>query len=211
MGDRYQEVGYGSEQVGFGSRLAVLVVDLQVAFTDPQYELGGLEMVHRATEHTAKLLAVARRKGLPVAKCYTASCSPDDMPRWKIAEVRENFYYVHPCTELDSRIHDADYDFTFCKSAPSMFFETPLVTFLTKQQADTTIITGCTTSGCVRATVIDAFSYGFRVIVPEECVGDADEVPHKQNLIDVDRRYADVLPMAEVMAHLNNLADRAAA
>ncbi len=205
MADKYAESGYSTERTGFGTNLAVLVVDLHVAFTDSRYPLGRLPMVHQATDNTARLLELARRKGLPVAKCYTAYGSEADMPRWKVADVHDHFFYGDPSNELDPRVHDPEYDFTFCKSAPSIFFLTPLITFLAKHKIDTTIITGCTTSGCVRASVVDAFSYGFRVVVPEECVGDADEGPHRQNLIDVDRRYADVMPMAEVTAHLNAL------
>ena len=70
---------------------------------------------------------------------------------------------------------------------------------------DTVIVTGCTTSGCVRATIVDAFSYGFRVLVPDECCGDAEEGPHRANLADVGRRYADVTTMAEVVKYLNGL------
>ena len=210
MNDKYREAGYESMRHGFGRRPAVLVVDLHLAFTDPRYPLGRLPMVDLATNNTARLLQLARRKGLPVAKCYTAYGSEADMPRWKVADVHDHFFYGDPSNEPDPRVHDPDYDFTFCKNAPSMFFHTPLITFLAKQQVDTTIVTGCTTSGCVRATVVDAFSYGFRVIVPEQCVGDADESPHRQNLEDVGRRYADVLNLDAVVSHLEGLADAAA-
>lgn len=206
MTDRYREAGYDQGRHGFGRRPAVLVVDLHLAFTDPRYALGRLPMVQVATDNTSRLLAVARAGGVPVAKCYTAYGSQKDMPRWKIADVHDHFYYGDPSNAPDPRVHDAGYDFTFAKNAPSMFFHTPLITFLAKQQVDTTIVTGCTTSGCVRATVVDAFSYGFRVIVPRECVGDADEGPHNQNLADVDRRYADVMPMQEVITYLEQLA-----
>jgi maleamate amidohydrolase len=203
--DKYREAGYDIGHHGFGRRPAILVVDLHRAFTDPVYALGRHPMVQVATDNTARLLAVARGKGVPVAKCYTAYGSEKDMPRWKIADVHAHFYYGDPSNELDSRIHDPAHDFTFVKNAPSMFFHTPLITFLAKQQVDTAIVTGCTTSGCVRATVVDAFSYGFRVIVPEECVGDVDAGPHRQNLADVHRRYADVMTMADVLTYLQSL------
>jgi len=74
-----------------------------------------------------------------------------------------------------------------------------------KQNVDTVIVTGCTTSGCVRATIVDAFSYGFRVLVPEECCGDPEEGQHRSNLQDVGRRYADVMPAAEVEAYVRGL------
>jgi maleamate amidohydrolase len=123
------------------------------------------------------------------------------MPLWKVKAVRDEFYYGHPCTAMDPKI-DHPGNFTYCKNAPSMFFQTPLITFLVKQGIDTVIVTGCTTSGCVRATVVDAFSYGFRVLVPEECVGDPDERQHRSNLEDVGRRYADVMTADAVEAYL---------
>jgi maleamate amidohydrolase len=202
--DNYRDVGYASFDIGGGRRPAVLVVDFQTAFTDPRYPLGGLPLIHAARDRTAGLLAVARARTVPVAACYTAYRSQKDMPLWKVKAVRDEFFYGHPCTEMDPKIHHPD-NFTYCKNAPSMFFQTPLITFLVKQNVDTVIVTGCTTSGCVRATIVDAFSYGFRVLVPEECCGDPDESQHRSNLQDVGRRYADVMPTAEVEAYLRGL------
>jgi maleamate amidohydrolase len=204
VSDRYRDVGYASFEIGGGRRPAVLVVDFQAAFTDPRFPLGGLPPIHAARDRTAQLLELARARNVPVAACYTAYCSEKDMPPWKVKAVREEFFYGHPCTAMDPQIHRAD-DFTFCKNAPSMFFQTPLITFLVKQGVDTVIVTGCTTSGCVRATIVDAFSHGLRVLVPGECCGDPDEVQHRSNLQDVGRRYADVKPVAEVEAYLRGL------
>ena len=202
----HEDVGYGKLDVGFGNRPAILVVDFQRAFTDPEFELGRAEHIHRSVDNTATLLKVARQAGVPVGKCYTAYESERDIPHWKLPVLHSEFLYGHPCTEIEPKIHDADHDFTFCKTGPSIFFETPLKTFLIKEQVDTAIITGCTTSGCVRASVIDAFSNGYRVIVPEPCVGDVAEGPHKDNLRDVGRRYADVVDMDTVVEYLTRLA-----
>jgi maleamate amidohydrolase len=204
VSDSYRDVGYASFEIGGGRRPAVLVVDFQVAFTDPRYPLGGLPGIHAARDRTARLLQVARARNVPVAACFTAYGSLKDMPLWKVKAVRDEFFHGHPCTEMDPKIHHRD-NFTYCKNAPSMFFQTPLITFLVKQQVDTVIVTGCTTSGCVRATIVDAFSYGFRVIVPDECCGDAEEGPHRQNLADVGRRYADVTTTAAVEEYLRGL------
>jgi maleamate amidohydrolase len=201
--DAYRAVGYSSYDIGWGVRPAVLVVDWQVAFTDPTYPLGNLERLHRARDHTAALLKVARARGVPVAACYTAYCSQNDMPLWKVRAVREQFLYGHACTAMDPKIYDAT-DFTYCKNAPSMFFQTPLITFLVRQNVDTVIVTGCTTSGCVRATIVDAFSYGFRVQVPEECCGDAEERPHHDALRDCGRRYADITTRREIEQKLHS-------
>jgi maleamate amidohydrolase len=202
MADTYAAAGYASGDIGPGDRPAVLVVDLQLAFTDPRYPIGNLPMVHAATARTAELLKSARRKNVPVAKCYTAYGSPAEMPHWKVKAVREEFIHGHPCTAMDPRIHDAAYDFTFCKTGPSIFFLTPLMTFLVTHRVDTVIVTGCTTSGCVRASVVDAFSYGFRVMVAADCCGDADRGPHEANLADVGRRYADITTAADMTAYL---------
>ena len=205
MADNYAAAGYSSSQIGLGQKPAVIVVDLQLAFTDPRFPIGNLPMIHAATERTAELLKVARRHNVPVASCYTAYGSQADMPHWKVKAVREEFFYGHPCTAMDPRVHEPGYDFVFCKSAPSIFFLTPLVTFLTKQRVDTVIVTGCTTSGCVRATVADAFSLGFKVVVPEECVYDRGEVSHAINLFDMQSKYGDVVSSQEVIAYLKGI------
>lgn len=199
--DAYREAGYGSFEIGFGSRPAILVVDFQLAFTDPRYPLGRLPMIHAAVERTATLLGVARERGVPVAACYTSYGSQHDMPLWKVKAVRDEFFHGNPCTAMDPRIDHPDH-FTYCKNAPSMFFETPLCTWLVRQGVDTVIVTGCTTSGCVRATIVDAFSYGYRVQVAADCCGDAEEGPHRDALRDVGRRYADVTDADRVMEYL---------
>jgi maleamate amidohydrolase len=89
-----------------------------------------------------------------------------------------------------------------------MFFQTPIIPFLTKHRIDTTIITGCVTSGCIRATAIDAFSYGYRTIVVNDCCGDPAEDSHQANLRDLDRRYADVQMASNVMGYFEQLRGR---
>ncbi len=142
---------------------------------------------------------------MPVAKSYTAYHSREDMPYWKVQPVIDDFFHGHPGTQLDPRIHDERYDFTFCKSAASIFFNTPLTTFLFRQKVDTVIITGCTTSGCVRASIVDAFSHGLRVVVPEDCTGDAEDIPHQVSLDDCGKRYADIMVSDEVINYLDGL------
>ena len=182
---------YGQHKVGFGAKPAVLVVDLQKAFTDPAFDAGGAPLIERAVENTARLLDVARRANVPVAKCIMGYGSEREQPHWKVGVSRE-LILGRPACEIDPRVHDPDYDMTIIKNGPSIFFQTPVITFLTRERVDTVIVTGCVTSGCVRASIIDSFQYGFRTIVPEDCVGDHDERPHQDNLRDVERRYADV-------------------
>jgi maleamate amidohydrolase len=148
---------------------------------------------------------VARAHRVPVASCYTAYHSRRDMPFWKIGPVHETFFYGHPCTELDPRIRDEEHDFIVCTSAPSIFFNTPLPTFLAKSWVDTLIVAGCVTSGCVRASVIDGFSFGYRTVVAEDCCGDPERDAHESNLRDMDRRYAEISTADEVAAYIRRL------
>jgi maleamate amidohydrolase len=201
--DDYQNRSYGEIPVGFGEKPGIVVVDFQTAFTDPRYPLGGAPLVMRAVENTAKLLEVARRYDVPVASCYTAYMNEREMPYWKITAVRDTFREGHPSSALDPRIHDPSYDLTVCKKAPSIFFETGVSAYFVKERVDTVIVTGCNTSGCIRATAIDSFSYRFRTIVPENCVGDIEEQPHRDNLRDLGRRYVDVVDLAACLSFLD--------
>ena len=150
---------------------------------------------------------MARRYNVPVASCYTAYKNEREMPYWKITAVRETFLEGHPSIALDPRIHDdADYDLVVCKKGPSIFFNTGVSDYFTKERVDTVIITGCNTSGCIRASSIDSFSYRYRTIVPEDCVGDIEEQPHRDNLRDLGRRYVDVSNLETVLGAARNLA-----
>ncbi len=200
--DDYARRGYGRIGIGFGKRVGVAVVDFQLAFTDAKFALGGSALTERAVRNTATLLHAARTARLPVVSCYTAYHGVADAPHWKIPPVLETLRHGAEAARLDPRIHDADYDVVLCKSGPSIFFHTAAAPIFVRQEVDTIIVTGCTTSGCVRASVIDAFSYGFRVIVPEDCVGDVDEGPHVANLTDVGRRYADIVDLQVCLDHI---------
>ena len=204
----YSERSYGAVEIGVGERPGIVVIDYQKAFTEEQYALGGAPMVMRGLENTARLLEVARRNNVPVANCYTAYKSQEDMPHWKVGVVREELIHGHPCTELDPRIYDPNYDVALCKTGASIFFQTPVVPFFTRQGVDTVIVTGCITSGCVRASSIDSFQWGFRTIVPEDCVGDHDEQPHRDNLRDLGRRYADISDSETMIGYLEDVGRR---
>ncbi len=192
MTDVYVERSYGSEEIGFGDKPGVVVVDYQLGFTSADYPLGGAPLIARGVDNTERLLQVARRCNVPVAVCNTAYMNEREMPYWKVGAVRETFLHEHPSTALDPRIHDPEYDLAVCKTGASIFFDTTVAAYFAKERVDTVIVTGCVTSGCIRATVIDSFSHRFRTIVPEDCVGDHDEGPHRDNLRDVARRYADI-------------------
>lgn len=199
MPDIYTARGYGSHDVGFGSKPGLVVVDFQRGFTDPAFPMGGAPMVDEAVRNTVPLIDAAKHAGLPVIACVNGYDAPRAAPHWKIAPV---FHLLRgtPSVELDPRIAAAGPDIVLMKSAPSIFFATPAAAIFTKERVDTIIVTGCITSGCIRASVIDAFSLGFRVMVPRDGVGDHDDAAHEQNLLDVNRRYADVIDCAAAVA-----------
>ena len=192
MSDIYAARSYGSESIGFGRKPGVVVVDYQLGFTDPAYPLGGAPLIERGVRNTERLLRVARQAGVPVAVCNTAYMSEREMPYWKVGAVRESFLHDHPSVALDPRIYDSAYDLKVCKTGASIFFDTTVAAYFVKEQVDTVIVTGCVNSGCIRASVIDSFSHRFRTILPVDCVGDHDEGPHRDNLRDISRRYADL-------------------
>ncbi|MDC1116406.1 isochorismatase family protein [Luminiphilus sp.] len=203
--DKFAQAGYGQRDIGFGERPALLMVDFQLGFTDASNPLGRSDHVQQAVDNTATLLAVCKALDIPAASCAVSWGGPDEMVYWKIDSLYDgSFYHGHPCTEIDPRIREEGYVFEFIKTAPSIFYETPLKPWLVKHCIDTTIITGCTTSGCVRASIVDSFSAGFRTIVPADCCGDQDAQAHDNNLQDVGRRYADVVDLQFVLDHLNN-------
>jgi maleamate amidohydrolase len=202
MTHAYEVATYGALPVGFGERAAVLVVDFQKGFTDPRCAMGKSERIHAARDKTVELLAHARRCQVPVASCFTAYHSDRDVPYWKVSAVRNGFREGSLEAEMDDAIADPAYDYIFQKPAPSIFFQTPLTGFLTKHRIDTVLVTGCVTSGCVRASVIDAFSFGYRTIVIEDCCGDPGKEEHEANLKDVGRRYADIVSSETAIAWL---------
>jgi maleamate amidohydrolase len=198
--------GYGQRAIEPGERPAVLVIDLQYAFTDPEFPLGGAPLIERAVEGTARLLDVARSVGVPVFQTVVAwRHDGSDIGLWpvKLPILRE-VTLDSRWAQVDERLWD-DSDTLLVKKWPSFFHGTPLHSLLTAGQLDTVIVTGCTTSGCVRATTVDAFSNGFRTLVPEDCVGDQGRDAHVSNLRDVHRRYAEVTTADDAIAYLEHI------
>ena len=158
--------------------------------------MGGAPMVETAVENTVGVIRAAKAAGMPVIACVIASDGRRGALLWKVALVLDLVSGTGTGTgacELDPRIAAEQPDVVLAKVALSLFFGTPAGAILKRERVDTVIVTGCITSGCIRATVIDAFSLGFRVQVPKDCAGDHDAAAHEQNLADVDRRYADVI------------------
>lgn len=202
MTDIYTAKTYGSLPIGFGERLGILVVDFQNGFTDPRFRMGGGPLITAAVENTARLLGVARTRGVPVASCYVAYPNGKGAPYWKVAAVAEDLIEGSEAAKLDPRIADPLYDYVFSKPGASAFFATPLAGFFNKERVDTVAVTGCVTSGCVRASVVDLFQCGFRTILVDDCSGDQAAQEHADTLRDVGRRYADVMVADDVIRHM---------
>jgi maleamate amidohydrolase len=199
--------GYGQGEIEPGERPAVLVVDLQYAFTDPAFPLGGAPLVERAVEGTALVCAAAREAGVPVFQTVVAWREDgSDIGLWpvKLPVLRE-VTLDSRWAQVDGRVWD-DSDVLLVKKWPSFFHGTPLASLLAAASRDTVIVTGCMTSGCVRATTVDAFSSGLRTLVPEDCVGDQGAEGHESNLRDVHRRYAEVTSADRVVEYLARIA-----
>jgi len=199
--DGYRSKGLAG-RVGFGRRPAIVVVDFIVGFTDLSSPLAS--PLDSQIEATKTLLDLARSRSIPVYFTTTAY-EPDltDAGLF-IAKIQSLEILVRGSrwVELDPRLQRRPSEPVIEKRYASAFFGTPLASTLTAGGADTVIVAGCTTSGCVRATVVDALQHGFRAIVPKECVGDRSSEQHAANLIDIDGKYGDVIDLADVIAAL---------
>lgn len=183
---------------GFGKKPALLIVDMTYGFTDSRFRLGHSETGYPAVQAVSQLLQKAREKQIPIFfSTLFSEPHKSGIGLWKGGEEKseEENMIVEEIAPLKNEV-------VLQKRRPSAFFGTSLVDMLIFERVDSLIITGLTTSGCVRASVVDAFSYNFKVIVPEECVGDRSQISHKVSLMDIQMKYGDVLPLAEVIGWL---------
>ncbi len=194
----YGKGGYGTT-FGAGNKPAVIVVDMTLAFVDEHFGQGS-PTGPPAAKNIRRLLEVARSKKAPVIYSVgTGGKKPAERGRWQAGGIPPEANEIWPEVAPESE------DIVIAKRKPSVFFGTDLASVLNFYNVDTTIITGMTTSGCVRATVLDAFSYNYYVIVPEECVADRADTPHRLNLFDIHMKYGDVLPLSQVESYLRGL------
>ena len=193
---------------GFGRKPALVNVDLQNAYTRPaEFPATAYETDPRQIEHVNTLAGLFRARSCPVIWTYVAYLeSGEDCGIWgtrsDTPDSLQNIKEDSRRAALDDRCEIANRDIVINKRMASAFFETNLGSLFTWHKVDTVIVTGGSTSGCVRATVVDSLSRGFRTIVPEECVSDKHESPHFANLYDMALKYADVLPVSEVAAFM---------
>lgn len=193
----------------FGKKPAILVVDMTNGFVEDRYPTGFSRTGKPCAENIRKLIDYARTRKIPVM--YTRDVSGSDA----VYEIHRGAWnFKSSMTEKDKRpdfntiiplLEPEESEPVIQKSKPSAFFGTPLIAMLNYLGVDSLIITGMVTSGCIRATVVDAFSYNFHVNVPIECVADRSRVSHEVTLFDIDAKYANVLPLKQVLAELEKL------
>lgn len=204
---RYELAGFG-KPVGIGTRPALLIIDVQyrtVGTTPAPFETAVEEFPTScgdagwaAVEQIAKLVARFREKGWPILYPHVAPKENYDSGRLG-AKVPSIMDIPMKGYEFVSEVAPAEQDVLVPKRHPSAFFGTPLVSYLVETGADSLVVTGCTTSGCVRSSVTDAFSYNFRVSVPADAVYDRSPVVHEANLFDMAQKYADVTTTAALL------------
>lgn len=192
-----------TRRLGFGARPALVVVDFINAFTDPERPFGA--PLDTQLEAATRLLEGMRVRALPVYFTTVAYDDPDlaDAGIWAVkvpasALLRAGSSEV----ELDTRLGRREEEPLLVKKYASAFFGTDLASRLTTRGIDTLLIAGCTTSGCVRATAVDALQHGFRPMVVLDAVGDRDPGAHRQSLLDLQAKYADVVSLEQALAAL---------
>jgi maleamate amidohydrolase len=202
--EMYQQRGFSS-RVGFGNSPALLVIDFIKGFTDVNCPLGS--NLDREIEATKKLLESFRSRNLPVH--FTTTAYDEEMvsagvfvlkvPSLAHLKIGSNW------VEIDERLIPISGEVVWTKQYASAFFGTALAAALTAQKVDTLIVTGCTTSGCVRASAVDSCQHGFRTNVVRDCVGDRSASAHEANLSDLDAKYTDVISLEDALKYVQNL------
>lgn len=210
----YAAAGFG-KPTGFGKRPALLIIDVQyrTVGTTPkpfweaikEFPTACGQVGWDAVANIKKLLEVFRSRGWPVMYPYVAPKEAFDAGRLAdkvpalMGVAAKGYEFVPDVAPLP-------HDVLLPKKHPSAFFGTPLVSYLIDAGADSLVVTGCTTSGCVRGSVVDGFAYNFRIAVPEDAVYDRSQTSHAVNLFDMASKYADVMPTADVIEALKAIA-----
>lgn len=206
MGQFFASRGFGVK-MGFGERPGLIVIDFMNAFTDASMPLGA--NLDDEIEETRRVLAAARQAGIPIfyTVVYYEEQDLRDAGVWALKQRGiVSLKGGTPAVELDARLERRDGEAVILKKYASAFFGTDLIARLNSRRIDTLLITGCTTSGCVRATAVDAVQNGIRPVVVREAVGDRAEAAHRQSLFDLEQKYADVVSVDEVVEYIEGRA-----
>jgi nicotinamidase-related amidase len=196
----YKKQGIFQGKFGFGKKPALIVIDMAYGWTDPAYA-GGSARLDPAIAAIQKLLPAARARGAPVI--YTTSPPWQKMSKKSAADFSPNFRkWDERACAIDERIKPHADDYIVYKEYASGFAGTALAGHLMASQIDTLLITGCSTSACVRATATDAKTYHLKPIIIREAVQDRSEVAHEWTLFDIQARFADVASMDEALKYL---------
>ncbi len=199
------------KRFGFGKKAALVNIDIQKAYTRTDLFKTAYEADPKQLDYVNQLAKAFRVLDWPVvwtnvAYMDTAADAGIWGTRTDTPDSLQNIKFGSERSELDDRLEvDKKTDVFYEKKMPSPFFETPLQSLLVWHQVDTVILTGGSTSGCVRAAGVDSLSRGYRTIIPEECVADKHESYHYANLTDLSLKYCDVLEVQEVFEWLNTL------
>jgi nicotinamidase-related amidase len=192
------------ESQGLGARPALLIVDMINSFTDPECPLGS--EAGDVVEANRQLLQAFREKSLPVVfttvvyhDASQARVFRDRIPALDVLEPGTRW------VQVDSRLEPAESEPVIEKQWASGFFKTGLDDYLRGAGVDSLVVTGLTTSGCVRATAVDGLQHDFKVVIPAEAVGDRNPEAHRANLFDLNAKYADVLDLEQVLRLIENL------
>ena len=206
MNQYYVDRGIFQGKFGYGTRPAVIVVDFALGWTDESYA-GGTARLDSPVENTARLIAVARQKDIPIV--YTTSpFRPEgaDQPFKSAADESSKYReWDARAVEIDERVAPSAPDLVIEKENASAFFGTHLIGYLTQLKVDTVLITGCSTSACIRATATDAKSYRLKPVIVSDCVGDRSAAAHIFTLADIQARFADVVSLDDSLEYVESL------
>jgi maleamate amidohydrolase len=198
----YKERGIFQDRFGFGRRPALVVIDMAYGWTDPAYA-GGSARLDGAVAAIQQLLPVARGQSIPIF--FTTSAATTS-PFKSAADFSPKFRpWDRRACEIDERVGPVPAEIVLCKEHASAFVGTPLVGHLIGKSVDTLLITGCSTSACVRATATDAKSHQLKPIIVREAVQDRSEIAHEWTLFDIQARFADVVSLDETLTYLRGL------
>ena len=206
--DRIYEASGFSGAYGWGRSPVIIIIDFQYSHTDVASPIGSEHLIP-AIHATNRLLAAARPKGLAVV--YVNTMYRVDGRDCGLVGLKNPVAFEYQLegtrwVEVDARIKPEPDDIRIVKKTADSFFMTPLDYILRNMGVDTIVVTGCSTSGCVRATIASGADLGYKVVVPEECVAERSLEAHRYNLFDLNARYADVVPLAQVTAAIEGMA-----